>query len=98
MTNHYDDDINALKDYNDFIGDLMKENQRLKADSVAGWRACIDHIIRPDSPCPVCVHEQLRGALEECRDQLVWYTKQHGPGASTNVVLTEANRLLGAGR
>lgn len=19
-----------------------------------GWRACIDHIIRPDSPCPVC--------------------------------------------
>jgi hypothetical protein len=22
-----------------------------------GWRVCIDHIIRPDSPCPVCALE-----------------------------------------
>ena len=21
----------------------------------AGWRSCIDHIIKPDSPCPVCL-------------------------------------------
>ncbi len=26
---------------------------------MSGWRACIDHIIRPDSPCPVCEIERL---------------------------------------
>ena len=29
----------------------------------AGWRACIDHIIRPDSPCPVCKVEEVQKDL-----------------------------------
>lgn len=41
--------------------------EKLEADSVSGWRACIDHIIRPDSPCPVCKIEEL----EEAREYLV---------------------------
>jgi hypothetical protein len=30
----------------------------------AGWRSCIDHIIRPDSPCPVCRITELTAQLE----------------------------------
>ncbi len=30
-----------------------------------GWRACIDHIIRPDSPCPVCEIEKLTDEIEQ---------------------------------
>lgn len=30
----------------------------------AGWRACIDHIIKPESPCPVCRIEQLEAAQQ----------------------------------
>lgn len=37
----------------------------------AGWRACIDHIIRPDSPCPVCEIEKLRAASEKDILQIV---------------------------
>src|SRR6056300_1760173 len=29
----------------------------------SGWRACIDHIIRPDSPCPVCENERLKAQI-----------------------------------
>ena len=33
-----------------------------------GWRACIDHIIRPDSPCPVCEIERLTAKVEAHKD------------------------------
>ena len=36
-----------------------------------GWRACIDHIIRPDSPCPVCEIERLTAKVEQMEKGLV---------------------------
>ena len=44
---------------------LQAKVEKLTADSVHGWRSCIDHIIRPDSPCPVCKVEELTAALEQ---------------------------------
>ena len=38
------------------IMDLERENAEM---AKAGWRACLDHIVRPDSPCPVCRVEAL---------------------------------------
>jgi len=38
---------------------LQAKVEELTANSVHGWRSCIDHIIRPDSPCPVCKVEEL---------------------------------------
>jgi len=46
----------------------------LEADSVHGWRSCIDHIIRPDSPCPVCRIEEL---IREWESQAEQYHKAH---------------------
>ena len=35
-----------------------------------GWRACIDHIIRPDSPCPVCEVEKLTDEIEQKSERI----------------------------
>lgn len=35
---------------------------QIAAIEKAGWRSCIDHIIRPDSPCPVCRIEELEAS------------------------------------
>ena len=41
-----------------------------KAIAGSGWRSCIDHIIRPDSPCPVCRIAELEKKIEYlCLDQ-----------------------------
>jgi len=44
---------------------LQAENERLRG---SGWRACIDHIIRPDSPCPVCRIEKLEAVAEAAKN------------------------------
>lgn len=31
----------------------------------AGWRSCIDHIIKPESTCPVCEIERLNNVLAQ---------------------------------
>lgn len=43
------------------------ESQRVEIEQLksAGWRSCIDHIIRPDSPCPVCENERLRALVSD---------------------------------
>lgn len=58
------------------------EIEQLKS---AGWRACIDHIIRPDSPCPVCEIERLRDAMVRAQ-------KETGTSTSTWHVLEDALR------
>ena len=63
---------NKLKD---FVADTRgAEIERLTAENKAltesGWRSCIDHIIRPDSPCPVCGIERLTSDNEMLRDEL----------------------------
>ena len=40
---------------------LRAEIERLKNTD---WRSCIDHIIRKDSPCPVCENEKLQARIE----------------------------------
>ena len=34
----------------------IRDEIRISAD---GWRSCIDHIIKPESKCPVCKLEEL---------------------------------------
>ena len=34
-----------------------------------GWRSCVDHIIRPDSPCPVCRIAELEAEKEDYEEQ-----------------------------
>jgi len=59
---------------NDEIQRLHADNERLRAEKQAiidgGWRACIDHIIRPDSPCPVCRIAELKSALHTAVEDL----------------------------
>jgi len=43
---------------------LEAENERLRE---AGWRSCIDHIIKPDSACPVCKITELEAENERLK-------------------------------
>lgn len=38
---------------------------RLDNFAKAGWRACIDHIIKPEHSCPVCALENAQAAFKE---------------------------------
>lgn len=40
------------------IAALVEEIQK------AGWRACIDHIIKPESQCPVCYASELAARVQ----------------------------------
>lgn len=40
----------------DRIEQLEEELERFKT---AGWRSCIDHIIKPEDECPVCMIIEL---------------------------------------
>jgi len=62
---------------------------RLEEITKAGWRACIDHIIRPDSPCPVC---RLEAALDERRAQAAVIKDLE---ASNTDLIIEANEAKG---
>lgn len=41
-----------------------------KTQQQAGWRSCIDHIIKPDSPCPVCALAEANIRIGELAAQL----------------------------
>jgi len=42
----------------------------IEAITKAGWRACIDHIIKPNSPCPVCRVIELEADKKQLQDLL----------------------------
>ena len=51
---------------------IREENKRLAEEvesfTNAGWRSCIDHIIKPETPCPVCRAELAeQQVVEELR-------------------------------
>ena len=46
-------------------------NVELERMRQAGWRACVDHIIKPDSPCPVCALREAECALREAEELLL---------------------------
>jgi hypothetical protein len=51
---------------------MGKDNKYCIVD--AGWRSCIDHIITPTSPCPVCKIVELEAenrALRNLIDSVV---------------------------
>ena len=50
----------------------------LEADSVHGWRSCIDHIIKPESACPVCKIESLQATITELREELKGIAAREG--------------------
>lgn len=70
--NAYIEELQAQVKYEQSVAsDIADSNTRLQArieeleaDSVHGWRSCIDHIIKPDSPCPVCRVEELEAEIE----------------------------------
>ena len=41
-----------------------------------GWRCCVDHIIKPESKCPVCRIEELESDLEAADDTIVLRVQQ----------------------
>jgi hypothetical protein len=49
----------------DRTNDLEDQIEKIKK---GGWRSCIDHIIRPDSPCPVCEINALNAQLERAKE------------------------------
>ena len=51
----------------DEIKEMKATIEKLQADSVHGWRSCIDHIIKPESDCPVCKIEQLQALVRAAR-------------------------------
>jgi len=51
--------------------DIAELEAEKKALIDSGWRACVDHIIKPDSPCPVCRIEELKAKLGRIQDALV---------------------------
>lgn len=44
---------------------LVARVAELEYNPKAGWRSCIDHIIKPESTCPVCEIERLNNILAE---------------------------------
>jgi hypothetical protein len=45
----------------DLVGHLLFQKAKQEEDfSRAGWRCCIDHIIKPESKCPVCEIDRLK--------------------------------------
>jgi spore coat polysaccharide biosynthesis protein SpsF (cytidylyltransferase family) len=46
-----------------------REAELTKRFTKAGWRACIDHIIKPESDCPVCENEKLRERIAKFIDE-----------------------------
>lgn len=54
---------------------VARETIKLQRDALeqmqsAGWRSCIDHIIKPESACPICRIEKLEAALTRCVDEI----------------------------
>jgi hypothetical protein len=70
----------------------------LKEFAAAGWRSCIDHLIKPHDPCPICMIEQLTKALDkstrrsvDLQDKL--YTQVRVTGQKLTVMQEEVYRL-----
>lgn len=45
-------------------------NEALQEAMDAGWRSCLDHILRPDDECPICIVERLTTEVSELAAKL----------------------------
>jgi len=59
--------IEALLTENKIIKDQVTELRPYKDN---GWRACIDHIIKPQDPCPICTMEKVMILIGEAKAEL----------------------------
>jgi hypothetical protein len=67
----------------------------LKLDAItkAGWRSCIDHIIRPDSPCPVCALATAEARLSKASKAMeAWMNANYD--AEEDTAIKELNEAL----
>lgn len=37
---------------------------------IAGWRCCIDHILKPEHPCPICALEKANAEIKQLKSLL----------------------------
>ena len=48
---------------------ISKKNAELTkqvaAFESAGWRCCIDHLLKPEHPCPICANEAMQAKIDE---------------------------------
>ena len=57
--------FNDIQDLASFVGLQQKRIDDLtERFQSAGWRSCIDHIIKPESSCPVCRIEELTARVQ----------------------------------
>lgn len=63
--------VTELRDHEGIDGTFaIRELREAAANCIerfeaSGWRSCIDHIIKPEDPCPVCRIERLNAALDQ---------------------------------
>jgi DNA repair exonuclease SbcCD ATPase subunit len=57
-----------------YVGSVLKRAKQrieeLEAQITSGWRSCIDHIIKPSDPCPVCLIEELEAENDKQRREI----------------------------
>jgi len=51
----------------------------------AGWRCCIDHLLKPEHPCPICKIEELRTKLVTARNTLDRIASELGTGKAAHI-------------
>jgi hypothetical protein len=85
--NNYDpQNIARKQDYVEWeAAQALRELRVQSKIEAAGWRCCIDHIIKPESPCPICKVEKLQTRIEELENRIDVYAE--------DVCLKQAKRI-----
>ena len=71
--------------------------KQLQADTVDGWRSCIDHIIKPESACPVCAIEQLEERIKELEEKSAFNERWIDQTCETGQINAQRNQNTATG-